>query len=159
MDRKGLELGVGVFLLIGLLCLAYLSLKLGDIQWFGSGNYRVYAEFSTVGGLKEQASVTMAGVQIGTVERISLRDGRALVAMNIHKEVPLEEDASANIRTQGLIGDKYISISPGASDKLLKAGGKIMDTQAPVDLESLLGKFVFGGVDKGKDKDNETGKE
>lgn len=157
MDRKGLELGVGVFLLIGLLCLAYLSFKLGDIQWLSGANYHVYAEFSTVGGLKEQASVTMAGVQIGTVDKISLKDGRALVAMNIRKEVQLEEDSSANIRTQGLIGDKYISISPGASDKFIKANGKIMDTQAPVDIEALLGKFVFGSVDKGKEK--EPGKE
>ncbi|MHC1741415.1 MAG: outer membrane lipid asymmetry maintenance protein MlaD [Syntrophobacteraceae bacterium] len=159
MDRKGLELGVGIFLLVGLLCLAYLSFNLGNIQWFGSGNYRVYAEFATVGGLKEQASVTMAGVQIGTVERISLKDGRALVSMSIHKDVQLEEDSSANIRTQGLIGDKYVSISPGASDKLLKTNGKIMDTQAPVDIEALLGKFVFGSVDKGKEKDKDTNKE
>jgi phospholipid/cholesterol/gamma-HCH transport system substrate-binding protein len=155
MDRKGLELGVGVFLLIGLLCLAYLSFKLGDVQWWGSSNYRVYAEFSTVGGLKEQASVTMAGVQIGSVEKISLKDGRALVALNIHKDVQLEEDASANIRTQGLIGDKYVSISPGGSEKYLKSNDKIMDTQAPLDIESLLGKFVFGSVDKSKEKDKD----
>jgi phospholipid/cholesterol/gamma-HCH transport system substrate-binding protein len=159
MDRKGLEFGVGIFLLIGLLCLAYLSFKLGDVQWWGSSKYRVYAEFSTVGGLKEQASVTMAGVQIGSVEKISLKDGRALVALNIQKDVQLEEDASANIRTQGLIGDKYVAISPGGSDKYLKANDKIMDTQAPLDIESLLGKFVFGGVDKSKEKDKGADKE
>lgn len=155
MDRKGLELGVGIFLLIGLLCLAYLSFKLGDIQWLGGTGYRVQAEFATVGGLKEKASVTMAGVSIGSVERISLKDGRALVTMNIRRDVQLEEDVSANIRTQGLIGDKYVAISPGASDKFLPPNGKIMDTQAPLDIESLIGKFVFGSVDKGKEKASE----
>ncbi len=155
MDRKGLELGVGIFLLIGLLCLAYLSFKLGDIQWFGGKGYRVYAEFATVGGLKEKASVTMAGVEIGSVERISLKDGRALVTMVIRRDVQLEEDVSANIRTQGLIGDKYVAISPGASDRFLAPNGKIMDTQAPLDIESLIGKFVFGSVDKGKEKPSE----
>lgn len=152
MDRKGLELGVGVFLLVGLLCLAYLSFKLGDIQWWGGTHYRVVAEFSTVGGLKEKASVTMAGVQIGSVETISLREGRALVVMRIHNDVPLEEDVNASIKTQGLIGDKYISISPGASERLLKADERIMDTQAPLDIDSLLGRFVFGGVEKAKEK-------
>jgi phospholipid/cholesterol/gamma-HCH transport system substrate-binding protein len=96
----------------------------------------------------------MAGVEIGSVDRISLKDGRAVVAMTIHKEILLEEDVSAAIRTHGLIGDKYVSISPGASDVYLKPSAKIMDTQPPLEIDSLLGKFVFGSVEKTKEKDN-----
>lgn len=148
MERKGIEFGVGLFLLIGLACLGYLSFKLGDIQLMSGSNYVVYAKFSNVSGLKEKASVTMAGVQIGQVKNIGLKDGEALVAFSINKDVRLEDDVIASIKTTGLIGDKYISISPGASDVYIKAGGMIHETQPPMDIEKLLGKFVFGNVEK-----------
>ncbi len=150
MDRKGLELSVGGFLLIGLLCLAYLSIRLGDLQLFGGADYRVEAVFSNVAGLKEKAAVTMAGVNIGQVENIGLQDGRARVEMRINKGVKLEQDVIASIKTMGIIGDKYISISPGADDEYIPAGGAIRDTQPPLDIENLLGKFVFGSVDNNK---------
>jgi phospholipid/cholesterol/gamma-HCH transport system substrate-binding protein len=150
MERKGLELGVGIFLLIGLACLAYLSFKLGKIQFLGSLDYKVYATFSTVGGLKEQAPITEAGVTIGHVGEIRLKDGQAQATFWIHKGVQLEDDIIASIKTTGIIGDKYVSISPGASDRFIKPGGFIHDTQPPLDLESLLGKFVFGTVEKEK---------
>jgi phospholipid/cholesterol/gamma-HCH transport system substrate-binding protein len=153
MERKGLESGVGLFLLVGMLCLAYLSFKLGDVEWFGSATYQVQAQFSNVGGLTENADVSMAGVKIGKVSAIELQNSHALVTLSIHNGVQLEEDAIAGIKTKGIIGDKYVSITPGASDEHIKPRGKIHDTQPPLDIEALLGKFVFGGLDnKGKDK-------
>jgi len=148
MDRKGLELGVGLFLLVGFLCLGYLSFKLGDVKLWRTSDYDVLATFSNVAGLKNKAMVTMAGVTIGQVKDIQLSDGRALLTLNIHKGVLIEEDAIASIKTMGIIGDKYVSISPGASDDYLKAGGTIRDTQPPLDLENLVSRFVFGNAEK-----------
>ena len=146
MEKRKLEIAVGLFLLIGLGCLAYLSLKLGEIKLWGSSDYVVYATFSNVGGLKNKATVTMAGVTIGQVENIQLKDGQALVTLTIHKDVKLEEDVIASIKTMGIIGDKYLAVSPGASEQYIKDGGKIMDTQPPLDIEEMIGKFVFGKV-------------
>lgn len=148
MERKGLELGVGLFLLVGFLCLGYLSFKLGDVKLWRTSDYDVLATFSNVAGLKNKAMVTMAGVTIGQVKDIQLNDGRALLTLNIHKGVSIEEDAIASIKTMGIIGDKYVSISPGASDEYLKAGGTIRDTQPPLDLENLVSRFVFGNAEK-----------
>jgi len=146
MENRKLEIAVGLFLLIGLGCLAYLSLKLGEIRLWGSSDYLVYATFSNVGGLKNRATVTMAGVTIGQVENIQLKDGQALVTLTIHKDVKLEEDVIASIKTMGIIGDKYLAVSPGASEQYITNGGKIMDTQPPLDIEEMIGKFVFGKV-------------
>jgi len=146
MENRKLEIAVGLFLLIGLGCLAYLSLKLGEIKLWGSSDYIVYATFSNVGGLKNKATVSMAGVTIGQVENIRLKDGQALVTLTIHKDVKLEEDVIASIKTMGIIGDKYLAVSPGAAEQYIKNGGKIMDTQPPLDIEEMIGKFVFGKV-------------
>jgi phospholipid/cholesterol/gamma-HCH transport system substrate-binding protein len=146
MGNKKLELSVGFFLLVGLACLAYLCVKLGQVRLLGQSEYPVQAVFSTVNGLKAKAAVTMAGVEIGYVERIELKGGGALVILRINKNVKLEEDVIASIKTSGIIGDKYIAISPGASESYIQAGGKITDTQPPLDLEELIGKFVFGKV-------------
>jgi phospholipid/cholesterol/gamma-HCH transport system substrate-binding protein len=148
MERKWLELSVGLFLLTGLLCLAYLSINLGRIQFWNPPGYSVHATFSSVGGLKTNSDVTMAGVNIGQVEDIRLKDGRALVILRIQNGVVLEDDVIASIKTKGLIGDKYISVSPGASDQTIKPGGAIQETQPPLDIEHLLGKFVFGNLEK-----------
>lgn len=153
MERKGIELSVGLFLLIGLLCMAYLSFKLGNVEWLGNSRYKIQAQFSNVGGLTENADVSMAGVKIGKVEKIELKDGQALVTLGIEKTVKIEEDAIAGVKTKGIIGDKYLSISPGASDEYIRPDGKIQDTQPPLDIEALLSKFVFGSVDKDKSKE------
>ncbi|MCU0573199.1 MAG: outer membrane lipid asymmetry maintenance protein MlaD [Syntrophobacteraceae bacterium] len=152
MERKGIELGVGLFLLVGLLCMAYLSFRLGNVEWLGTSRYRIQAQFSNVGGLTENADVSMAGVKIGKVESIGLQDGLALVTLGIDKNVRIEEDAIAGIKTKGIIGDKYISISPGGSDEYIKPNGRIQDTQPPLDIEALLSKFVFGSIEGNKGK-------
>ncbi len=146
MNNRKLELSVGVFLLVGIACLAYLCLKLGQIRLWQTNEYSVQATFSTVNGLKVKADVTMAGVLIGRVESIELKNGAALVTMRIDKHIKLEEDVIASIKTSGIIGDKYIAVSPGASSTYIQAGGKITDTQPPLDLEDAIGKFVFGKV-------------
>ncbi len=154
MERKRLEFSVGIFMIIGLLCLAYLSLSLGKIG-FGGSRYKVSAYFPTVSGLKSKAPVTMAGVNIGEVHKILLKDGKAEVIMSIDNDVKLEEDSIASIKTMGIIGDKYVSIAPGASEKYIKAGGNIRDTQPPLDIEGLISKFVFGSMDSNKPKQND----
>jgi len=146
---------VGIFMIVGLLCLAYLALTLGHLGWGGS-RYDVNALFPTVSGLKNKAAVTMAGVNIGEVRNIQLKDGRASVILSINKDVQLENDSIASIKTMGIIGDKYVAITPGASDEYIKAGGTIRETQAPLDIEGLISRFVFGSVEnKSNPKPNE----
>lgn len=148
MERRWLELGVGIFLLIGLACLAYISIELGDVKLFGGKDYTVHARFSNVAGLREKTSVTMAGVRIGEVRQIRLADGQAMVTLAIKGDVQLEEDVIASIKTMGIIGDKYISVAPGASDTYIQPGGTIRETQPPIDIENLISRYVFGSVDK-----------
>ncbi len=153
MERKGLEFGVGIFLIVGIICMGYLSLTLGRIG-LSSSQYEVKAVFPTVSGLKSKAPVTMAGVSIGEVRKILLYKGQAEIVLGINKDVQLEEDSIASIKTMGIIGDKYVSIAPGASDNYIKPGGAIRETQPPLDIEGLISRFVFGGMDS-KPKSNE----
>jgi len=149
MERKGVtEFLVGIFLLLGMISLAYLSLSLGEVTVFGKSKYyQVSAVFSSVAGLKKDAVVSMAGVEIGRVIDISLtEDKEALVRMRIRRDIKLEEDSIASIKTMGIIGDKYVMISPGASDEVIPPGGRIMETEPPLDLEELIGKYIFGKV-------------
>ncbi|MGC9964676.1 MAG: outer membrane lipid asymmetry maintenance protein MlaD [Syntrophobacteraceae bacterium] len=148
-ERKRLEFSVGIFLIIGVLCLGYLSLTLGNFG-FGRDRYEVLASFSTVSGLKPKSQVMMAGVAIGEVQRIQLRDGHAQISMGINKNVKLEEDSIASIKTMGIIGDKYVTIAPGASDAYIQNGGIIRETQPPLDIENLISRFVFGNMETKK---------
>lgn len=146
MGRSRVELGVGIFVILGILGLAYLSINLGRVQFLGGGGYLVSADFPTVGGLKSGSSVEIAGVEIGRVEGIGLNDYQAHVQLRINHGVKLQEDSIASIKTKGLIGEKYIRISPGGSEKLIQPNGKIREVEAPVDLEELISKYVFGKV-------------
>ena len=146
MRRSGLDVAVGVFLLIGLLALAWLSVRLGRVELLGNPGYSVIADFPSVGGLKPGSSIEIAGVEIGRVDAITLHDFQARVAMTIKPHVKLQEDAIASIKTRGLIGEKYIKINPGGSEKLIKPNGKITEVEPPVDIEELISKYVFGKV-------------
>lgn len=147
MKKYSFEFSVGVFVLIGLACLGYLTVKLGKMELFGSDGYTVTARFSSISGLKTGASVEIAGVQVGKVTGIDLGgDYAAKVSMQIKKGLALSEDSIAAVKTSGLIGDKYISISLGGSGKHLADGGEIEETQSAVDIEALISKYVFGGV-------------
>ena len=144
MKRFNLEVIVGLFVILGLCALAYLSIRLGQLQ-IGQGNtYDLTAVFPTVAGLREGATVEIAGVQIGRVQHIKLTDYAAAVTLRIDKQVQLQEDAIASIRTRGLIGEKYVRVSPGGSDRLLTAGGRLREVEPPIDIETLIGHFIQG---------------
>lgn len=146
MERSRVNVAVGVFVVLGILALGYLSIKLGRVSWLGGRGYTVVADFPSVGGLKEGATVEIAGVEVGRVESIRLADYQARVVIRLNSDVQLQEDAIASIKTKGLIGEKFIRISPGASEKLIRPNGRIREVEAPVDLEELISKYVFGKV-------------
>ncbi len=143
MNKLSIETAVGFFLIIGLLCLAYLSVKLGDVELFGTKLYPVKARFTNVSGLKEGSEVEIAGVKVGKVSKISLYDYQAIVELMINPEVKLQGDSIASIRSQGIIGDKYIKISPGGAEEYIEANGMITETESTVDIEELISKYIF----------------
>lgn len=144
MKKQNIELGAGIFVILGMLSLAYLSIRLARMDLFANDGYEVRAVFSNCGALQVGATVSIAGVSIGRVEKISLDDYEALVVMQIEPQIQLQEDSIASIRTKGLIGEKFVEISPGGADELIAAGGKIRDTEPAMDLEGLISKFVQG---------------
>ena len=145
MRRFNLEIVVGLFMVAGFLCFAWLSIKLGDIDVFGPKTYSVSANFGSVSGLKSGAIVEIAGVQVGKVTDISFDpdDYSAKVVMSINQGVILQDDSIASVRTAGIIGDRYIDISPGGSDELLGDGGRIFETESAINLEELVSKYIF----------------
>jgi phospholipid/cholesterol/gamma-HCH transport system substrate-binding protein len=150
MKRATLETVVGIFVLIGILCLAYLSVKLGKVELFGGDTYVVYAQFDSVSGLKNGASVEIAGVEVGRVDRIDLdpkTGAQARVYLRIRSGIKLTDDVIASVRTRGIIGDKFILLKPGGSDRILANGAKIRETESAVDLEELVSKYIHGQVE------------
>jgi len=147
MRKIDLELAVGFFVLIGIFSLTFLSIKLGKLDTLGGGKYILYAEFENAGGTKSGANVEIAGVQVGKVKSVKIgKDYRALISLNIENDIKIQEDAIASIKTKGLIGEKYIEISPGGSENILPSGGTIRETESAIDVEKIIGKFVFGKV-------------
>lgn len=142
------ETAVGIFVLIGLLCTAWLTIKLGRMELLSDDGYSLVARFNSVSGLRVGADVELAGVPVGRVTSISLdhKRSQAVVTLRMGKDVNLSSDTIASVKTSGLIGDKYINLAPGGSDKNLEPGGEIEETESAVDLESLIGKYAFGGV-------------
>ena len=150
MNKTSVETAVGVFVLIGLISVAYLTIKLGKMEWFGENYYMLEARFTSVSGLKAGAIVDMAGVEIGQVAEIHLDNQRqvAIVGLKIKKGVMLTDDVIASVKTSGLIGDKYIRLTPGGSEIVLKAGDMIIETESALDIEELVSKYVFGNAEK-----------
>lgn len=146
MRRSTLDLGVGLFVLVGLIGLGWMSVKLGRIDLLGNRGYVVSADFPTVGGLKAGSTIEIAGVEVGRVDRIVLQDYQAHVVMVIQPGVKLQDDSIASIKTKGLIGERYVRISPGGSDKIIPPNGRIREVEPPVDIEELLSKYIFGKV-------------
>ena len=146
MRKFDLELSVGVFLLAGILCLGYLSIKLAKMEVIGGSGYELMAQFSNIGGLKEGSSVVIAGVDVGRVKSIRLEDYEAEVVLVLPQEIEIQEDAIASIKTKGLIGEKFIQITPGGSDMIMKSGDRIRETEPAVDMEALISNFVFGKI-------------
>jgi len=144
MKKFDLELTVGIFMILGIVCLGYLSIKLGRMEIFTTEGYEVQAIFSNGGGIKPGSSVVIAGVQVGRVKVVTLDDYQARVMMQLPSNLKIQEDAIASIKTKGLIGEKYVEITPGGAEEVIPPGGKIRDTQPAVDLEGLISSYVFG---------------
>ncbi len=155
MNNTRSEMVVGLFVAVGLACLGYLAIKLGKLEVFGAAGYTVTADFPSVAGLKVGDPVEIAGVRIGRVDSLGLsEDDRARLTLRVNDGVKLQEDAIASVRARGLIGDKFVLISPGASDKFIPPRGRIRETESPPDIPDLIGKIVAGDVTpKGDKKD------
>ena len=151
MKKYAMETVVGIFVVIGLLAIAYMTIKLGHVSILGTDSYRLNARFTNVAGLREGSPVDIYGIEIGRVEAVSIdqQNERALVYMSIKNGVSIYGDAIAAIKTEGLIGDKYISIDPGGSEEQLKPGATIVETQSAIDIVDLVGKYAFGEVKDG----------
>lgn len=150
MKKYAMETVVGIFVVFGLLCVGYMTVKLGKVDLLRGDSYSLVAKFTTVTGLRIGSPVNILGIEVGQVEKITMdqENLRAVVKMRIKKGVKIYDDAIASIKTEGLIGDKYLSIDPGGGGSLLANNGVIIDTQAGVDIEQLISKYAFGEVKK-----------
>jgi len=147
MKRTSLEMIVGVFLLAGFASFPYLSVKMGDLDPFKKASYDITASFTSISGLKEGANLELAGVAVGKVTKIELNtdEYEATVYMDMDKSVQLSDDSIASIRTSGIIGDKFIKLTPGGSDIYLESGDSIDETEASISIEELVSKYIFEG--------------
>lgn len=145
MKRINLEVIVGLFVMVGVVCFGYLAVKLGGVNPMGASSYHIDARFQSISGLNEGAIVEIAGVTVGKVAKITLdRDQfEAIVQLAIADDVKIQEDSIASIRSTGIIGDKYVSITPGGADEYLDTGGEIVETESSVSLEELISKYIF----------------
>jgi phospholipid/cholesterol/gamma-HCH transport system substrate-binding protein len=138
------QLFVGIFTVIGIAALAFLSVRLGRVEIFPAPGYTLFANFDNIAGLKTGDRVEIAGVKVGKITDIGLKDNRARVAMRVDEGVEVDDDAIAKVLTSGLIGDKYVAIALGGGDDL-KTGGTIHKTQSAFVLEEAIGAFINGG--------------
>ena len=154
MRRYSTETIVGIFVVAGLICVGYMTIKLGKLTFFGRDTYLLYARFASVTGLRPGSPVEVYGIDVGSVTGLDIDEKRqmAVVAMRIEKQVMVYDDSTATIKTAGLIGDKYVRIDPGGAGELLKPGGVITQTSVPPDIEDLIGRYAFGDVGKGTEK-------
>ena len=151
MKKYAMETIVGIFVVIGLLCIGYMTVKLGNLGLFGDDSYPIIARFTSVSGLRDGSAVQMLGIEIGRVEKLTMDQEKqlAVVEFRIKKGIKIYDDAIASIKTEGLIGDRYVSIDPGGgSDQLLQPGGIITETESPTDIQELISKYAFGNVEK-----------
>jgi phospholipid/cholesterol/gamma-HCH transport system substrate-binding protein len=150
MKKYAMETTVGIFLVIGLLCVGYMTIKLGHVSLLGDDSYSLFARFTSVTGLRSGSPVYMLGIEIGRVERLAMdqKDQRAVVEVRIKRDITIYDDAIASIKTEGLIGDQYLSIDPGGGGAPLAPGGTITETQPAVNIADLIGKYAFGEVKK-----------
>lgn len=146
MGNAKLEFIVGIFVLVGIVCLGYLSIKLGKLELIGGNVYEVVAQFNTASGLKSGSAVEIAGVEVGRVRAITLNEDRAAVTLAVDNRVKLYTDTIASIKTRGIIGEKFLALSPGGGGDPLKPGDTIRDTESGLDLEELVSQYVHGNV-------------
>ena len=160
MKKYFVETIVGIFVVIGLACLAYMAIKLGKVSFFAEDPLVLYARFSSASGLKVGSPIEIFGIQVGNIQKIEIdsEKGMALVQMGIRKGIKVYEDANASIKAAGLIGDKFIKVDPGGSGDLLKPEGVITETLPAVDIGDLIGRYAFGDVKAGPQETKEKKK-
>lgn len=148
MKKTYVEFTVGLFMLVGIISISYMAIKLGKMELMNTDNYFLKARFQSVSGLKKGAFVEMAGVEVGRVGDIVFDPKKqdALVTLKINNTIPVSSDVIASVKTSGLIGDKYIKLTPGGAEDNLKNGDIINDTESALDIEELISKYVFGGI-------------
>ena len=149
MKKYSHETAVGLFVIVGLLCVGYITVKLGNVSLLGDDSYALYAEFESVSGLKVNNPVEILGMEVGRVGGFQMDQERgvAVVELRIRKGLEIFDDAIASVKTAGLIGDKFVSIDVGGSGDVLEPGETIIDTQTPIDLEEIIGKYAFGDTE------------
>jgi phospholipid/cholesterol/gamma-HCH transport system substrate-binding protein len=150
MQKYSKETLVGIFVLVGLACIGYMTVKLGDVSLFQDDTYPLTARFSKVTGLRNGSIVNMLGLEIGRVGKLTIDQEKqqAVAELRIQKGIKIYDDAIASIKTEGIIGDRYVSVDPGGGGTLLKGGDAILETEAPADLMDLVSKYAFGDVKK-----------
>ena len=146
MKKFDIELAVGVFIIAGIVCLGYLSIRVGQLEIVGGKDYEISAVFSNSGGLKPGSSVMIAGVPVGTVKEVTLENYQALTVLCLEEHIEIQDDAVASIKTRGLIGEKFVDITPGGSETIIPPGGRIRETLPAVDVEQLISNYVFGKI-------------
>lgn len=155
MQRKSLDVWVGLFVVLGALALLFLALKAGNMSSVSFGpTYTVVANFENIGGLKPRAAVKSAGVVVGRVDSIAFDDKRfmAQVTMRLQAGYQFPKDSSAKILTAGLLGEQYIGLEPGGDTRNLAQGDRIKSTQSAIVLENLISQFLFSKAAEGSNE-------
>jgi len=154
MKKYSKETVVGIFVVIGLFCIGYMTVKLGNVGFLGDNTYSLFAKFNTVTGLRQGNPVNMLGLEIGKVEKFTLdqENQQVKVEFKINKGIEIYDDAIVSVKTEGLIGDKYVSVDPGGGGDLLASGDSITDTNSPTSIMDLISKYAFGDVGDGKEE-------
>jgi len=155
MKKHSTETVVGIFVFIGLLCVAYMTIKLGKVSLFGDDYYPLHARFASVSGLRVGNPVEMGGIEVGRVEHMSIDQDKqmAMVELKIRKGIKVYDDATASIKTAGLIGDKFVKLDAGGGGNILQPGATTTETTSPTDVEDLISKYAFGEVKKDDKKE------
>ena len=155
MKKYSKETVVGIFVVIGLACIGYMTVKLGNVGFFGDSTYSLFAKFNTVTGLREGNPVNMLGLEVGKVQKFTMdqENQQVLVEFKINKGIEIYDDAIASVKTEGLIGDKYVAVDPGGGGDLLAGGDSITDTNSPTDIMDLVSKYAFGDVGGEEEKE------
>jgi phospholipid/cholesterol/gamma-HCH transport system substrate-binding protein len=153
VKKYKMETTVGIFVVIGLLCLGYITVKLGNLSFINGDTYSLFTRFTSVTGLKSGNSVEMFGIEVGRVGKLSMDQDiqEAVVELKIKKGIEIYGDAIASVKTSGLIGDRYIQIDPGGAEEILKNGDSIIETESPIDLQEIISKYAFGDVKNTKE--------
>lgn len=138
------EITVGIFVFLGIVSMAWMAIKLGQVGGLGASGYTVSATFEDAGGLRAGADVMLAGVSIGRVASVSLvNQEEALLKIEIQEGVKLASDVIASVRTKGIIGEKYVRITQGSEDDILEDQGEIDETESAINIEDLVSKYIF----------------